>query len=81
MPCGRRLEELLVRAPCEELVSRGLQQQPSIMSAGDQATHLFVTAFATQAARDIADTLSKGRGVVYLPNSGNMLLGLNTSNM
>jgi prohibitin 1 len=29
-----------------------------------------------EAAKDIADTLSRGRGVVYLPSSGNMLLGL-----
>ena len=28
-----------------------------------------------EAARDIASTLSKSRNVVYLPNSGNMLLG------
>lgn len=29
-----------------------------------------------EAARDIASTLSKSRNVVYLPNSGNMLLGV-----
>jgi hypothetical protein len=43
---------------------------------------MLINAFThSQAARDIADTLSKGRGVVYLPNSGNMLLGLNTGGM
>lgn len=31
-----------------------------------------------EAARDIADTLAKSRNVVYLPQSGNMLLGVNT---
>ncbi|KAF5832880.1 prohibitin [Dunaliella salina] len=50
-----------------------------------EATRLSGPAFMDlrkiEAARDIADTLSKGRGVVYLPNSGNMLLGLNTSGM
>lgn len=30
-----------------------------------------------EAARDIADTLAKGRNVVYLPSGGNMLLGIN----
>mmetsp|Transcript_28873 Transcript_28873/g.77774 ORF Transcript_28873/g.77774 Transcript_28873/m.77774 type:complete len:286 (+) Transcript_28873:118-975(+) len=50
-----------------------------------EATRLSGPAFMDlrkiEAARDIAETLSKGRGVVYLPNSGNMLLGLNTSGM
>ena len=31
------------------------------------------------AARDIAETLSRSRNITYLPNSGNMLLGLNTA--
>ncbi|GFH10365.1 prohibitin [Haematococcus lacustris] len=30
-----------------------------------------------EAARDIADTLSRSRGVVYLPNTGNMMLQIN----
>mmetsp|Transcript_32417 Transcript_32417/g.71621 ORF Transcript_32417/g.71621 Transcript_32417/m.71621 type:complete len:284 (-) Transcript_32417:2081-2932(-) len=30
-----------------------------------------------EAAKDIADTMSKSRNVIYLPSSGNMLLGLN----
>jgi len=31
-----------------------------------------------EAAKDVAGTMSKSRNIVYLPNSGNMLLGLNT---
>ena len=31
------------------------------------------------AARDIAETLSRSRNITYLPNNGNMLLGLNAS--
>jgi hypothetical protein len=38
-----------------------------------------VVAVLLQAAKEIADTLSRSRGVVYLPNSGNMLLGINSS--
>lgn len=30
-----------------------------------------------EAAKDVAETLSRSRGVVYLPNSGNMLLSVN----
>ena len=33
----------------------------------------------SQAAKDIADTMAKSRNVVYLPNSGNMLLGVNNA--
>jgi len=40
-------------------------------------SYIYYPAFSLQAARDIADTLSKGRGVVYLPNSSNMLMSLN----
>jgi prohibitin 1 len=29
-----------------------------------------------EAAKEIASTLAKGRNVVYLPNSGNMLFNL-----
>lgn len=31
-----------------------------------------------EAARDIADTMSKSQNVVYLPSGGNMLLGINS---
>jgi prohibitin 1 len=31
-----------------------------------------------EAAKEVAATLSKGRNVTYLPNSGNMLLNLQT---
>lgn len=31
-----------------------------------------------EAAKDIAETMSKSQNVVYLPNGNNMLLGLNT---
>lgn len=31
-----------------------------------------------EAAKEIAGTLAKGRNVVYLPNTGNMLLNLQT---
>lgn len=34
-----------------------------------------------EAAKDIADTMSKSRNVIYLPSSGNMLLGLNPGSM
>lgn len=29
-----------------------------------------------QAARDISETMAKSRNVVYLPNSGNMLMNI-----
>lgn len=32
-----------------------------------------------EAAKEVAETMSKNRNVVYLPGSGNMLLGLNSS--
>ncbi len=31
-----------------------------------------------EAAKEVAGTMSKSSNIVYLPNSGNMLLGLNT---
>lgn len=30
-----------------------------------------------QAAKDVAETMSKSKNVVYLPSTGNMLLGIN----
>ncbi len=33
-----------------------------------------------QASKEVAETMAKSRNVVYLPSSGNMLLGINPSN-
>jgi hypothetical protein len=46
------------------------------LHVGAPLTHLPCCA-ASQAARDIADTMSKSRNIVYLPSQGNMLMSIN----
>ena len=44
---------------------------------GNECFAFCPAASGLQAAKDIAETMAKSRNVVYLPNSGNMLLGIN----
>lgn len=48
-----------------------------ISDATKQAGAGFVELRRIEAAKDIAETMSKSQNVVYLPSGGNMLLGIN----
>jgi prohibitin 1 len=48
-----------------------------LLEAGAVAHAFCVSLCAVQAAKDVAETMSKSRNVVYIPNSGHMLMQIN----
>lgn len=70
--CLQERNAAIIRAEGESEAARLISEATKAAGTG------LVELRRIEAAKDIADTMSKSQNVVYLPNGNNMLLGLNT---